>query len=314
LELEETSFKSITKTIPQSVASAVMKSNAIIHMDADSKTSVQAFHQSVCGTLQTDFVPTFRFNIDRHISRHTQPSPTVAVQRSNDIFPATRGINTDADEDSSSDDERQQSDSSLRFSFLSSRSIKPEKNEQQRIKGISLFRGGAQTSRVETLEITPRTFETAPAAETDRVFLDKERRRRGADLIRPLLGKNTGRSGTVLNADTASREICHNLHMHTKMRVPAHNDLGRLVVTNHGQGSGSDAAFSPPERRRRCRTQRLKEKASSTYDLKSQMQGQVMGGYEGCGYGSQKPVGPQTKFLPIMLGSLRSFGSCSSDT
>jgi hypothetical protein len=79
--------------------------------------------------------------------------------------------------------------------------------------------------------------------------------------------------------------------------VNSHFHLGS--ADHHLAQSGS-AEFAPLARRQRFTTQRVQEKNLS---IAPQM---MASAYQPlAGFGSHKPVGPQCKFLPIMLGSLR---------
>jgi len=90
----------------------------------------------------------------------------------------------------------------------------------------------------------------------------------------------------------------------TGTNYPGMSGRGAGVGGPGGVGGGGVAEFAPLVRRQRCTTQRLQEKNAAQTHMP------VSRG----GFGAHKPVGPQCKFLPIMLGSLRGADSSSSES
>ncbi len=161
---------------------------------------------------------------------------------------------------------------------------------------FSNLRGGAQTFRdIQSLSVGSCMMQMSLSPKGRAVHEHGQHRH---EMERN--ARSWAHAGRFQGMDTAQAHAGENMVTHTS--YPSGSSLG---------GGTGVAEFSPLARRQRCTTQRLQEKNATQTQTPSSR-----GGYQptGGGFGAHKPVGPQCKFLPIMLGSLRGADSSSSES
>jgi len=186
---------------------------------------------------------------------------------------------------------RQSLEARMRDLRLMSTMRKPDRLELSQL--VSNLRGGAQTFRdTRSLPVGSSMMQMSLSPKGRAVHEHGQHRH---EMERN--ARSWAHAGRFQGMDTA--------HAHAGDNMTTH----KSYTNGSSLGGGTGVAdFSPLARRQRCTTQRLQEKNAMQTQTPT-----ARGGYQptGGGFGAHKPVGPQCKFLPIMLGSLRGTDSSS---